>query len=94
MSKGYDQHFNKQRRWEEEWEKITEISSRKYHYKTSEDNWNDELIKQNYNGISQNTAYRIMYVDEEDIERLIGRQGRQIRIIKKKSNANITVSNK
>jgi len=91
MSKN-NQHFNNGRRWEEKWERINQLQ--KYHYKLSEDNWNDELIKQNYAGISQNSFYRIMYVHEEDIETLIGKKGSQIRALEKESNANITVSNK
>lgn len=71
------------------------------HYNRSNDNWNNDLTTQTYsnssrkrsNNDSNDTNELVIYIDANNVGRLIGKGGSKIKALQDESNAKINVSN-
>lgn len=93
MPRRSDQYNREGRRWERD------NQSRSYS-RSTEDGWNNETNRQNYDDVScdsnnrlDNTNDLLVYIDPNDIGRLVGRGGSKIRALEEESHAKIHVNN-
>lgn len=99
-SERYDQNYDN---WEERDRNRRDNQFQRRYNRSSSDNWNSDLNTQTYSNSSRkrnitstsnDTNELIIYIDANNVGRLIGRGGSKIKALQDESNAKINVSNK
>lgn len=98
-SERYDQNYCN---WEGNNRDRRDSQFQSHYNRSSSDNWNSSntetysssSYKRSTDNASNNTNDLVMYIDANNVGRLIGRGGSKIKVLQDKSSAKINVSNK